>query len=528
MGLIDSALGLARAAAGSVRLSFGAGLPLGELTRVLGDRFGDRPAIAMPGRRMWTYAMLEREVARMAAALEAGGVRAGETVAVVCGNRPDILVALFGLARIGAVPAPLNHRLRPEEQAAALESAGATAAVVDPELEPALLALRLRLLRFEALTGWMQRHPREQRTQATRGADPALLLATSGTTGQPKLARIPSRALLGAIGRFHALPVGHQRGLRAGRDVVLAALPLTHVMGVTTMLGALCAGVKVLHLERFDARRVLARIEADEPNVFVGVPTMYADLESAGAAQRDLSSVELWVSAADAMPPDRARRFQLYGALERVAGRRLGTAAFADVYGMVELAGPAALRLYPPAPRGRELPAIGFVLPGFSARVVGADGKARRLFGEGELQLRGPGIFSGYVGAEPPAGAWFATGDVARLGPGGTFAFVGRSGDRLKVGGFSVFPAEVEAELRAFPGLAELAIVGVPDPRLGQVPAALVVASGGFDEQKFLAWAADRVAGYRRPRSVVRVPSLPRGPNGKLDRRAAAALAQRS
>ncbi len=212
----------------------------------------------------------------------------------------------------------------------------------------------------------------------------------------------------------------------------------------------------------------------------------------------------------------------------RVGSRRLGTAAFADVYGMVELAGPAAFRLYPPAPRGRELPPIGFVLPGFHARVIGPAGRPRRTGATGQLQLRGPGVFLGYMGrSDTVPDNWFSTGDVARLGPGGTFAFVGHSSDRLKVGGFSVFPAEVEDGLRGHPAVAELALVGVPDARLGEMPVAVVVPCGAFDADEFLAWAAGRVAPYRRPRAVVRVAALPLGGSGKIDRRAASELAQR-
>ena len=465
----------------SLRLAFGSGLPLGELTQVLAARFGDRPAVN--GR---TYADLEHEVARLAAAyadLSVEGV-----VGVVCENTPDILLHVLAIARAGGVALPINHRLQPGEQRVILEAAKA------------------RLAPLDEIAAWLEEHPRRTLPPSGDENEPALLLATSGTTGQPKLARIGSRALLGAIGRVHALPVGNQRFFRAGRDVVLVALPLTHVMGLTTLLGSLCAGIRVIHHERFEAAKVLDAMEREKPNVFVGVPTMYADLEAAGAAQRDLSSLELWVSAADAMPPDRARRFQQYGAFGPA------TAFFADVYGMVELAGPAAVRIYPASPRKRALPAVGFVLPGFEARTV-----------NGELQLKG--AFGGYVGSEAPE--WFPTGDMVRLGPGGTFAFLGRSGDRIKTGGFSVFPAEVEEELRGHPDVAEVAVVGVPDERLGEVPVAVVVPRDGLDEGEYLRWAAARVSPYRRPRAVVLVKALPRGGSGKLDRRSTAQLAQR-
>jgi acyl-CoA synthetase (AMP-forming)/AMP-acid ligase II len=553
-GLADVAAAT-RTAAARARLVFGGGLPLGELTRVLADAYGDRPAIAAeaatPGlpQRLRTYAALDEDVGRLAAAFAAASLGWSQTVAILCANRIDVLLHVLALSRAGCVPLPLNARLRPDEQAAAISAAGAQALVADADAAAPLLPLAaplpgadaarpLRVLWTGAggappgdgfdLAAWLAAHPHQSARPASLSADaPGILLCTSGTTGMPKVARLSSRALLGALGRVHALPVGHRRWLRPGRDVVIVALPLTHVMGLGTMVGSLCAGVKIIHLERFDAARVLERIEKDQPNVFVGVPTMYADLEIAGAEQRDLSSIELWVSAADAMPPDRARRFQSYGALVRPAGWRLGTAAFADVYGMVELSGPAAVRFYPPGPRGRELPAVGMVLPGFSARVIDADGKPRRIGGTGELQLKGKGVFAGYEGSGGvPDDGWFPTGDVARLGPAGTFAFVGRTADRIKVGGFSVFPAEVEEELRGHPLVEELAVVGVPEERLGEIPVALVVARGGFDAREFVEWAAARVAPYRRPRRAFAVEKLPRGKNAKLDRRSARELAR--
>ena len=541
------------------KLLAGVGVPLGALPRVLADAFGERPAVDG-----LTYGEIEERVARLAYGWR--GVTGA--VGVVCANRFDIVLNVLALARAGASPLPINHRLREEERAAALAAAGATAVVAD-----AGVAVPRGLAALEASPG-------RGRLDDAIG-DPPLLLCTSGTTGLPKVVRLSSRSLLGAVGRLHALPVGRPRAaktlwsarldlaqwLRAGRDVMLAALPLTHVMGLGTMLAGLCAGIRIIHLERFDAANVLDRIELDGPNVFVGVPTMYADLEAAGAAERDLGSIELWVSAADAMPEGRARRFQQYGTLAVPRGRRVGTAVFADVYGMVELGGPAAVRIYPPAPRGRELPSIGVLLPGFSARVVGADGRALRRGSAGELQLKGAGVFTGYErgdargngngeahgngsahgsvdarsgdasrsrddargsgNARSASGdGWFSTGDLARLGPGGTFAFVGRKADRLKIGGFSVFPAEVEAELRGHPRVAELAIVGVPDERLGERPVALVVPRDGFDADEFLAWASDRVAPYRRPRAVLTVPALPVGNNGKLDRRTATTFAR--
>jgi acyl-CoA synthetase (AMP-forming)/AMP-acid ligase II len=547
---MDIAGGVKRAAArlrGEVGLITGRGVDLGTLPRVLADAYDDRPAVTPGEGPERTFREIEHEVARLAAAHDALGHR-GTRVALAMANRIDVLLHVFALVRAGAVPLPVNPRLSREEFASVIAASEATVVLADGDVaarvgdegraphgarwcwtgvgEPPAGA------QGEAVEAWLAAHPdaRLEPTGRVGAREVALLLATSGTTGKPKIAVLTSEGLLGVLGLLRVLPVGRTRGLRAGRDALLCALPLTHVMGLSTMLGALCAGVRAIHLERFDAAEVLARIERERPNVFVGVPTMYADLEAAGAATRDLSSVQLWVSAADVMPPERARRFQQYGALETVLGRRVGTAAFADVYGMVELSGPAALRLYPPSPRrAGPLPPISVVLPGFQVRVVDEAGRPLRWGATGELQIRGRGVLQRYEGAQgagPNAEGWFATGDLARVWPGGIFTFVGRRRDRLKVGGFSVFPAEVETILRTHPGVADVALVGVPDERLGERPVALVVPKDqGFDTEAFLAWAAEHVAGYRRPREAKVVSALPRGAHGKIDRAAATRMA---
>jgi acyl-CoA synthetase (AMP-forming)/AMP-acid ligase II len=360
--------------------------------------------------------------------------------------------------------------------------------------------------------------------------DTALLLCTSGTTGRPKVAALTSDGLLRGARLLALAPIGRDEGLRAGRDVVLSALPLAHVMGISVFLGALCAGTKVVHQPRFHARDVLDTIESERPNVFIGVPTMYADLEAEGAAHYDLSSVQVWISAADVMPEARVRRFQAYGAAAHAFGRALGTALFVDVYGMVELSGAAAVRVFPPSPvRSAELPAVSFMLPGFEARVVDEESRPLSWGTTGALQMRGPSVLRGYEGASgagPLPGGWFPTGDLAKVWPGGFYTFMGRGRDRLKVGGFSVFPAEVEALLREHPDVAEVVLVGIPDERLGEQPVALVIPRRApFDAEAFVTWAAGRVAAYRRPRAALAVAALPRGNHGKVDRAAATRLA---
>lgn len=531
-----------------LRLALGRGVHLGEFSRVLAATYGDRVAVDDPaptpglhagGPR--TYTELDDHVGRLAAAHQASG-HGGQRVVIATGNRIDIALHVLALARIGAVAIPVNPRLKPHELEAVAEATGADRAVADaaPGQQPPdeLLSTeapelpdRVQLTTASELGEWNATH-RDERVDPPADGDPnelAVLLTTSGTTGVPKAAALTSRGLLGGIGLLMAAPIGFDGAFRGGRDKLLASLPLPHVMGLAATLACWCAGLPLLRRHRFDAEETLDLIESERPNAVVAVPTMYADLEAAGAADRDLSSVQLWVSAADVMPLDRARRFQRYGAAGIVRGKPFGTSAFVDIYGMVELSGAAAVRVLPPSPVGSlPAPQIAKTLPGFDVRVVDEDGTVLGAGATGEMQFRGPGVLEGYEGREdagPDAEGWLSTGDHGRAFPGGFFQFSGRGKDRLKVGGFSVFPAEVETELREAPGVEDVALVGVPDDRLGERPVALVVAGPDFDDDAFLGWSKEHVAGYRRPRQVVRVDRLPRGNNEKVDRAAATEVA---
>lgn len=517
-------------------LAKGAGIHLGALTAVLAERYGDRDSIIDPtptpgldDRATRTYVDIEDAVGRMATIHADAGVTRDERVMVVCDNRLDVGLHAFALARLGAVPVPVNHRLTAHEIDAIADATDAKAAVVDDEVADKLPE-RLRVLEVSEVA---DRLPSAEHRAAPDDLDPratAILLTTSGTTGVPKAASLTSRGLLSSLGRLAVVPLGADLGpLRRDRDKLFASLPLTHVMGFSVLLAALAAGIPLVRRSRFDAAEALDLIERERPNIVVAVPTMYADLEREGAAQRDLSSIQMFISSADVLPPDRARRLQGYGALINIQGRSTGSAMIVDIFGMVELSGPAALRIYPPSPVG-SLPAPSFALtlPGVKVRVVDEDGQPVDRGVTGELQWRGPNVlkeYEGHDGSGPDEEGWFGSGDQGRLLGTRLFQFSGRSKDRLKVGGFSVFPAEVEEELEGARGVAELAIVGVPDERLGERLVAVVVATDGFDDDRFLRWAKDQVAGYRRPSEVVVVDAIPRGANGKLDREGATELA---
>jgi acyl-CoA synthetase (AMP-forming)/AMP-acid ligase II len=521
----------------------GKGAHLGRLTRLLASHYGDRAAFEdeapSPGLHpggVRTYSQIEEAVARYAAAHAATGISAGDRVMVLVDNRLDLFLHALAVARLRAIPAPVNPRLRAAELDAVREATGAKWIVADPDVAERVregiddAATWLLTSGDGSIQAWLEANS-DARVEAPADMDAsevALFLTTSGTTGVPKAAALTSRGLLETPGRIGRVPfIGKE-----GRDRLVVSLPLAHVMGFGNILGMLSGGVYVIHRPRFDPHEMLDLIEEHRPNVFIGVPTMYADLEAAGAAERDLSSIRLFASSADAMPEERARRFQKYGGGIRLRNRTLGKATFVDGYGMVELSGAGAIRLYAPGPSWLRLPSIAAVVPGLQVRAVDEDGKPVRPGKVGELQFRGVGVLDRYEGhddAGPHPDGWFPSGDYARVWPGGLFfSFAGRRKDRLKVGGFSVFPAEVETELAKHADIAEVALVGVRDERLGERPVALVVPRGdAVDESALLAWAKEHVAGYRCPREVYIVDQIPRGHNAKVDRQAATELGER-
>ncbi|MFT5223313.1 MAG: acyl-CoA synthetase (AMP-forming)/AMP-acid ligase II, partial [Glaciecola sp.] len=280
----------------------GRGVHLGELADVLADQYGDRVAIedpaSTPGLHVGgarSYIDLASHVTRLAAAHAGNGRTAGERVLLMVDNRIDVILHAMALARLGAVAIPVNARLREAELSAVATAAGASAVIADAEHADRLEQLDDDVLSALAVqrTGddggpglalWLTANPAA--TLAPRNLDPrttVLLLATSGTTGLPKAAALTSRGLTASMGRLLLVPLGYQSGPRKGRDLLLAALPLTHVMGFIGVLGAMSAGVPFVHRPRFDAAEMLDLIEQRRPNPFVGVPTMYADLERAGA-----------------------------------------------------------------------------------------------------------------------------------------------------------------------------------------------------------------------------------------------------
>jgi acyl-CoA synthetase (AMP-forming)/AMP-acid ligase II len=480
-------------------------LTLGTLFERLAAVHGDRPLVEELGDEplALTYVQAAGTVARWSAVV-AASTAPGDRVVVAMPNSYRLLLACAAAARAGAVPVPVNDRMRADEVDHVVADSGAALVVRDAK-------------ELEGGGATVVRPP----VPAT-ASDLAALFYTSGTTGKPKGARLTHRALVGQLGSGALWPAGLRR------DEALVALPVAHIMGFAALAGFAVAGIPVCFLPRFSAPTVLDTIEGRRSTIFIGVPAMYRMMIEAGAEQRDLGSIRVWASGADVMPPELARRFQRMGGSVTIPGtdRSVGEALFVEGYGMVEVGGAVATRLSPPffsLPIGD---ALGVTLPGYRTRVVDDDGRDVPPGTVGELWVRGPGVLDGYHGnAEASAAAvttdgWLRTGDLARRGPLGLLVFAGRKKDVIKNGGYSVFAVEVEASLTEHPDVLEAAVIGLPDERSGEVPAAAVRLRPGatVTTDELVSWAAGAMAPYKAPRRIVVVDDLPRTGTTKVQK----------
>ena len=478
-------------------------LTLATLAHLVADAHGDRVLVNVPNATSWSGAELAGSVDHAAEVIRAQ-ITAGDRVLIDFPNGPELILGCLAVCAAGGIAVPVNDASTGPERTHVRKDSGATLTLSDSSL----LAPKSPGRRYEPA--------------AVFPSDVAVLLYTSGTTGTPKGAALTHRGLLSSTRRLALIPTGLRH------DEIVMALPLAHVMGFAGFLGALSSGVPAFVFPRFRPNDVLDAIESRRSSIFVGVPAMYRMMLEAGASQRDLTCIRVWMSGADAMPQDLARQFQRMGATATlpIIGASVGEALFVEGYGMVELSGAAIMKVTPPY-AGRALTkARGASLPGVKTRVVNEAGVSVKVGQIGELLVTGPGVLQGYFGDRAATTAavtddgWVRTGDLVRRGLAGTVEFVGRAKDVIKVGGYSVYAAEVQTALEALPGVAEAAVTGLPDARKGERVAAAVRVFPGedVDVDALRVALGESLAAYKVPAVIVVVDSLPRTTTGKIKR----------
>ena len=477
-----------------------------------------------------TYRALETRATALAARLRDAGYGLGDRIATVTGNSSDQVVLFFACAKAGLVLAPLSWRLSPHELAAQLDQADPALVLVEEECgtlaDAALERLPLPPSRTALGPHGVEARvppPTRRRTDLVTtpaGApgrevvddDPVLLVFTSGTGGTSR------GALLTHANCFWTNLSLSRTVELTSHDVVLSVLPQFHAGGWNIQpLLAWWTGATVVLERTFEPERVLQLVAERRVTTMMGVPTNYLLLaEHPGFADADLSSLRHAVVGGAPMPEPLLRTWHRRGV------------ALSQGYGLTE-AGPNVLCL--PDDQARErLGSAGTPYPHVEVAVADpVTGQVLDGPASGELLVRGPGVFAGYFRDDAATAAvlhdgWLRTGDLVERDADGCYRVVDRIKDVFIVGGENVTPSEVEAVLRRHPGVADVAVVGVPDDRWGEVGAAFVVPRQGFptDAEDLEAFCRRELAHFKVPRRFDLVPSLPRTSLHKVSRRSLA------
>ncbi|MCA1713120.1 MAG: long-chain fatty acid--CoA ligase [Actinobacteria bacterium] len=464
----------------------------------------------------FSYAQVDEISGRVASALLATGLQQGDKVAVQLPNLPQFLFSYFGILKAGLVMVPLNPLLRAPEVQFHLEDSDAKVLITfEMFAEEAYKGAS----QIDGLTTYVVNMPgNDQRPEGTKhfdelyfaddtrdivplGADEtAVLLYTSGTTGKPKGAELTHFQL------YMNCTVAGELFEFQETDIGVAVLPLFHVFGLSSVLNtSVRYGGTIVLIPRFELDPVVDAIEKHKCTIFSGVPTMYFGLLKMDTEGRDLSSLRVGVSGGAAIPGEVIKAFE-----EKFPG------------GLSESASTTTFNVNA---EQRKVLSIGKAIWGVEVRIVDEDEKELPVGEEnvGEIVIRGHNIMKGYyknpeATAEAFKGGWFHTGDLAYKDEDGYFFVVDRKKDLIIRGGYNVYPREIEEVLYANPAVAEAAVIGKKDEKLGEEVVAVVTLKDGASTtpEEVIAYCKERLAAYKYPREVRIVDALPMGPTGKI------------
>ncbi|MEU1983088.1 FadD3 family acyl-CoA ligase [Nocardia sp. NPDC019395] len=462
-----------------------------QLALSTADRFGSAEAVVDGDLRL-TYAELADRIRRAAGAFAEAGIDKGDRAAVWAPNSAEWIIAALGLMTAGGVLVPVNTRFKAEEAADVIRRSGAKALLVQKGFlggdYPAPPGVPVFDLKSDFLTSG------EPFERAVAGTDIADIIYTSGTTGRPKGVMMNHLQTIRLYAEWCDLA-----DLREG-DRYLMVNPFFHTFGLKAgIVSSLIRGATMLPVPVFDVDKVLELVDTERITMLPGPPTLYHSLlEYRGS--RDISSLRAAVTGAADIPVDLIRRVR----------EELPFESIMTGYGLTEAGTATASR---PGDTFEQI-----------ATTAGSacDGIELRIAEDNEILIRGYSVMQGYLddpegtAAAVDSDGWLHTGDLGSLDEGGRLKVIGRKKDMYIVGGFNAYPAEIEGFLLEHPAVAQAAVIGVPDERLGQVGKAFVVARSQISETDLVAWCKQRMAGYKAPRSVVFLDELPLNATGKV------------
>ena len=473
------------------------------------------------GARTFTYREIDTAARKLASLLHRMGLAAGDTVSLYGENSFEWLVGYYGALRAGAIVNPLNLMLTPKEVAFAVNDCGARV-VLGSSRRIGPLAEVLGEMQLLACMAWGAEVPAHAIDVIAAIADEPVFDGevslstvcsigyTSGTTGHPKGAVLSHESIMVNVSMTALMHA------REHRDVMVTALPLSHVYGNVAVQSIFARGGTVVLHELFDASRVLQSIFDFQATLFEGVPTMYYYLlAECERSRRVVTTLSRCTVGGQTMPIEKMRQ------VEAALGCPL-----LELWGMTEIGGLGATHT---ASGPRKLGTIGIALPHSELRITDpAEPEARLEVGQvGELQIRGPLLMNGYL-RRPEASAetllssgWLRTGDLASMDDEGFVTIVDRVKDMIITAGFKIYPAELESVISEHPAVSMCAVGRVPDELKGELAKAYVVLKQGqaLEARGLEAFCRERLAAYKVPRAFAFVKDLPKTSSGKIMRR---------
>lgn len=513
---------------------------LQELLKTTAEEFPDKIAIVYSSRNI-TYKELDSLSDKFAGALAVLGVGKGDKIAILLPNIPQFIVAYYGALKAGAVLTPISPLNKEREVTYQLKDSEAETLVVLNSLYPIVeKKWRETLLRNVIITNMEEyasstsnsfkmptQKPSifsfqqliEEESQPPKVAidaktDLATLQYTGGTTGTPKAAMLTHFNMVSNAFAFSAWIKA-----KTAEETFLTALPLFHIYGMTTSMNVpVRLAARMVLLPRFEPEKVLDAIQLHKVTVFCGVPTMYSMLLATPELSKfDLTSIRVCISGASPLPPEVQKRFM------RITGGFLG-----EGYGLTEASPVTHCNLVDETMGGVRVGSIGLPLPDTDARIVDLEtGKNPLGPGEvGELAVKGPQIMKGYWGKPEETklvlrNNWLLTGDIARMDQDGYFYITDRKKDLIKYKDYSVYPREIEDVIYEHPAVKLCAVIGKPNPVVGEVPKAFVVLKDGANATaaELIQFIKEKVALYKAVHEVEFRKELPISPAGKVLRR---------
>jgi long-chain acyl-CoA synthetase len=487
-----------------------------------------------------TYDELNESINRFAKSLAQMGIRKGDHVALLLGNSPEFIIGLYGAFRVGATVIPINPIYTADEISYILQNGDVKSVVFLDALLPFFEKLHLKMpelesyivvpstegkettdqelaLKMKSFSDLLRETKYSQKFPELDEEDIAVILYTSGTTGKPKGAMLTHRNLYS-----NAKDSADYLGITSN-DKVIATLPMFHVFCLTVALnGPLMNGATILIVPKFSPQDIFSLTKEQKATVFAGVPTMYNFLyQLPDSNPADLESIRLYISGGASMPVALLENFE-----------KKFNALVSEGYGLSEA---SPVTCFNPVDRPRKAGSIGTSISNVENKVVDAEGKDLPPGEVGELIVKGPNVMKGYYKMPEETKAafkdgWLYTGDLAKMDEEGYFSIVERKKDMIIVGGYNVYPREVEEVLYTSPDVVEVAVIGVPDPNYGEAVKAFVVTKvdSPVTAEHLIKHCKNYLVGYKVPRSIVFLGELPKNTTGKILRRSLKELLQSS